>query len=210
MIRTRLVGLVAAVAAAALTVPTLAPAADAASSPDVPTITAVAGIYPHFAGGSALESPIDKVYGPAKKCGKTKRIKGATGTSASYTTAAYDSPTGAAPGLTVIAYRLSSPAKAKGLLASSAAQAKKCPGGGIAVPGIKDTKVEKFKTKLGDTSSGYTVAVTTDDGGSYISNVILARKGKTIVTTLVSSVDGQTPDVGTSVKAAQLALKTAS
>jgi hypothetical protein len=209
MIRTRLVGLVAATAAAALTVPALAPAADAASHPKVPTVAAVEAVYPHFAGGSVLENPINKVYGPAKKCGKTKRIKG-TGTSASYVTAGYDAPTGAAPGLTVVAYRLPSPAKAKGLLSSSATQAKKCPGGGIVVPGIKDTKVKKFKVKIGDTSTGYTVTVSTEDGGSYISNVILARKGKTIVSTLVSAMDGQAPSVSSSVKAAQLALKTAS
>ena len=208
MLRTRLLGVVAAVAAATLTVPTLAPTAGAAARPKVPTIAQVQGVFPHLAGGSVLVTPIKKVYGPAKKCGKTTRIKGASGTSGSYTTADFAVPTAVAPTLLVTAYRLPSPAAAKKLLASAAKQAKKCPGGGIVVPGIKDTTVTKFKTKLGNTSEGYTVTITTDSG-SYVSNVILVRKGKTILNTVVTSMDGQAPAVSTSIKAAQVALKTA-
>ena len=69
-----------ALAAPALTVVALAPAANAAA--EVPTIDAVAKIYSHLEGGTASVST-SKVYGPAKKC-KTKVIKGASQTSASY------------------------------------------------------------------------------------------------------------------------------
>lgn len=209
MIRHHLVRLAVTVAAAALTVPALAPAATAASTPSVPTLAAAAKVYPHLSGGSFYESPTDKVYGPGKKCDQTKRIKGATGNSAAYLAPNTSSTTGAAPGLTVIAYRLPSAAKAKSLLSSSAQKVKKCKGGGVVIPGVKSTKVKKLKVKLGDTSTGYTVTVKTDDA-TYINNMILVRKGKHIVMALVSSMDGVVPSVKKTVEVTKLALKTAS
>ena len=66
----------------ALAVPALASSATAAPTVKVPTINAAAKVYPHLAGGTATESAT-KVYGPGKKCGQTKVIKGATGRTAS-------------------------------------------------------------------------------------------------------------------------------
>ena len=210
MLRNTIARLGVAVATAALMVPALASTATAAPAyPKVPSVAAVAKVYPHFAGGTVYASKIDKVYGPGKKCNQSKRIKGAVGNSASYLTADSASPTGATPGYTVIAYRLPSVAKAKALITTSGKRAKTCPGGGTVVPGIKSTKVKKLKVKLGDSSQGYTVTVKTNSG-KYISNTFLVRKGKVIVTVLVSSMDGKTPALKKSVKAAKLALKTAS
>lgn len=210
MIRTRLARLAPAVAAAALLVPALAPAAQAAPAPKVPSVAAIAKVYPHYAGGQAYEGTIKDVRGPGKKCNKTTKVKGATGTTVTYLTADSAPATGAAPGMTLVAYRLPSPAKAKALLASYAKQAKKCPGGGIVVPGIKSTKANAFKVKLGNTSQGVTVTIKTDDGSTYVSNVILARKGKFIINAITTATDGKKPSVKKSIKAAALALKTAS
>lgn len=210
MLRTRIARLGVAVAAAALTVPALVPAAQAAPAPKVPSVAAVAKIYPHFSGGQMFASKIDDVRAPAKKCNQTKKVKGATGNSASYQTADMAGGTGAAPGLTVVAYRFPSPAKAKSFLGAAARQAKKCPGGGIVVPGIKSSKAKAFKTKIGDTSQGVTVTITTDSGTKYVSNVVVARKGKFIVNTVTTAADGKKPSTAKSVKATALALKTAS
>lgn len=210
MLRTRLAHLTVTVAAAGLLVPALAPAAHAAPAPKVPSVAAVAKVYPHFAGGQSFESTIDDVRAPGKKCDQTTKVKGATGTGVSYMTADAAGSTGAAPGLTLVAYRLPSAAKAKALLASYARQAKKCPGGGVVVPGIKSSKAKAFKVNIGDMSQGVTVTVTTDSGSTYISNIILVRKGKFIVNTITSAADGKKPAVKKSVKAAQLAVKTAS
>lgn len=210
MLRTRLARLSTAVAAAALLVPALAPAAQAAPAPKVPSVAAIAKVYPHFEGGQSYVSKIDDVRAPAKKCNQTKKVKGATGVGASYSPADMAGGTGAEPGLTIVAYRLPSPAKAKALLSSYARQAKKCPGGGIVVPGIKSTKAKAFKVKIGDMSQGVTVTITTDSGTTYVSNVVLARKGKFIVNTVTTAADGKKPAVKKSVKATALALKTAS
>ena len=209
MLRTRLARLAPAVAAAALVVPSLAPAAQAAPAPKVPSVAAIAKVYPHLAGGQAFESKIDDVRAPAKKCNKTTKVKGATGTGVTYLTADSAPATGAAPGLTLVAYRLPSAAKAKALLASYATQAKKCPGGGIVVPGITSTKAKAFKVKLGDTSQGVTVTIKTDSGATYVSNVILVRTGKFIVNAVTSASDGVKPSTKKSIKAAALAVKTA-
>ncbi len=191
-------------------VPALAPAAQAAPAPKVPSVAAVAKVYPHFAGGQSFESKIDDVRAPAKKCNRTKKVKGATGNGASYMAPDAAGGTGAKPGLTVVAYRFPSPAKAKSFLGAAARQAKKCPGGGIVVPGIKSTKAKAFKVKLGDTSQGVTVTIKTDSGSTYVSNVVVARKGKFIVNTVTTAMDGTKPVVKKSIKATALALKTAS
>lgn len=211
MIRTRIVArLGVAVAAAALTVPALAPAAQAAPAPKVPSVAKVAKVYPHFKGGQIFESKINDVRAPAKKCNQTKKVKGAVGNGASYMTADAAGGTGAQPGLTVVAYRFPSPAKAKSYLTAAARQAKKCPGGGIVVPGIKSSKAKAFKVKIGDTSQGVTVTITTDSGTKYVSNVVVARKGKFIINTVTTAADGKKPAVKKSIKVSALALKTAS
>jgi hypothetical protein len=210
MIRTRITRLGVAVAAAALTVPALVPAAQAAPAPKVPSVAAVAKVYPHFAGGQIFESTIDDVRAPAKKCNQTRKVKGATGRGASYATADAAGGTGAEPGLTVVAYRFPSPAKAKSFLGAAARQAKKCPGGGVVVPGIKSTRAKAFKTRIGDTSQGVTVTIRTDSGTTYVSNVIVARKGRFIVNTVTTAADGNKPAVKKSVKVTALAVKTAS
>ena len=205
----RLVRVLAAVIAPALLVPTLAPAAHAAATPKVPSLAKVAKIYPHLEGGSFYENPTTKVYGPAKKCNKTKRVKGATGNSASYLEAGATSTTAAKPGVTVVAYRFPSPAKAKTYLKAAQAKTKKCPSGGMATGSTKKAKLKKIKVGLGDQRWGYTVKVKLDSG-TYISNMILVRKGKSIVMTLVSSMDGKTPSVKKSIKLTKLTMTTAS
>ncbi|HEY1116601.1 MAG TPA: hypothetical protein VGE43_02780 [Acidimicrobiales bacterium] len=210
MLRTRLARLSTAVAAAALLVPALAPAAQAAPAPKVPTLKAVTKIYPHFAGGEAYRSTFDEVYAAGKKCNETKSVKG-TGSGASFAMA--DGGTGGTagkPALTLIAYRLPSPAKAKALLAGYARQAKKCPGGGVPASGIKSTRAKAFKVNIGDTSQGVTVTVKTDDGSTFTSNVVLVRKGKHVVYTLTSAKGAKKPSVKKSVKVSALTLKTAS
>ena len=209
-----------ALAAPALTVVALAPAATAAA--EVPTIDAVAKIYPHLEGGTASVST-SKVYGPAKKC-KTKVIKGASQTSASYSPD-YSSGdpdvftmSGAHPGVSATAMEFPSTKAAIAYLHGYSKYTKDCPGstpggggsgGGGGTPDCK-TSMKKIKFTLGDERWGYQMRSTCKTGTqttTMVFNSLFARKGKFIVYTSAMSMDATAPSIPLSIDMTELALK---
>lgn len=208
-----------ALVAPAITVLALAPAATAAA--EVPTIDAVAKIYPHLEGGTASVST-SKVYGPAKKC-KTKVIKGASQTSASYSPD-YSSGdpdvltmTGAHPGVSATAMKFPTTKAAIAYLHGYSKFAKDCPGGtpggggggGGGTPDCK-TSMKKIKFTLGDERWGYQMRSTCKSGTqttSMVMNSLFARKGKSIVYTSAMSMDATAPSIPLSIDLTELALK---
>lgn len=198
-------------AAAALVVPATASTASAAKAPGVPGVAAVAKIYPHLAGGSATKGTASIVRLPGKKCdGQGKKVKGAKQTFVSYSAAdATSAGTGKEPTLIVSATRFPSAKAATGYLKASATAAKKCPTAGLPDLGDIQVKVSKIKVNLGQQSWGYRVKVVSESF-TVVTNSILVRKGKNIVSTGASSLDGTAPSKTKSVKLTKLALKTAS
>ena len=209
-----------AFAAPALTVVALAPAATAAA--EVPTIDAVAKIYPHLEGGTASVST-SKVYGPAKKC-KTKVIKGASQTSASYSPD-YSSGdpdvftmTGEHPGVSATAMEFPNTKAAIAYLHGYSKYTKDCPGsnpggggsgGGGGTPDCK-TSMKKIKFTLGDERWGYQMRSTCKTGTqttTMVFNSLFARKGKFIVYTSAMSMDASAPSIPLSIDMTELALK---
>lgn len=211
-----------ALAVPALTVTALGSTATAAPGAKVPTIEAVAKIYPHLAGGTATESAT-KVYGPGKKCGTTKVIKGASGRSASYspdyTSGDPDAYliTGERPSVSVQAYKFPTTKAAIKYLHGYAAYAKKCPGtnpggggtGGGGTPKCK-TKMKKIAFKLGNERWGYQIKSTCTIGGqetSSVFNSLFSRKGRFIVYTGAMSMDATAPSIPKSIQLTATALK---
>lgn len=196
-------------AAAALVVPTTATSATAAAAPGVPKVAAVAKIYPYLAGGSATTGKSSDVRLPSKKCnGKGTKVKGAKQAYAYYMSAdpADMASTGKQPTISVTATRFPSAARAKGYLKAASTAAKKCATSGI--PGSSDLKVKvtKIKLNLGQQRWGYQVKIT-GDNLTIVTNSILVRQGKNIVTTGATSQDGTAPAKSKSVKLTKLALK---
>lgn len=194
---------VVALAVPVLAVPPLTTPAHAAKAPKVPAVAQVAKIYPHLAGGTASTSTSS--VKSIKKCKSGKAIKGATSASAAYSPAQYATPTAAAPLVYVSALKFRN-TKAAVKYLRSASKATKCP---VDVGGTKvKVKVKKLKVRLGDQSWGYTVTATIS-GQKFVSQSVVARKGKKIITTGVSATDGGTPSAKKAVKLAKLTLKTA-
>jgi hypothetical protein len=212
-----------ALAVPALTVTALGTSATAAPGAKVPTIDTVAKIYPHLTGGTATESAT-KVYGPGKKCGTTKVIKGASGRSASYAPD-YSSGdpdvyamTGERPSVSVQAYKFRTTKDAIKYLHGYAAQAKKCPGtnpggggtGGGGTPKCT-SKMKKIAFKLGNERWGYQIRSTCkigDQTTSSVFNSLFSRKGRFIVYTSAMSMDATAPSIPKSVQLTKVALKT--
>jgi hypothetical protein len=214
-----------ALAAPALIVPAFASTATAAATAQVPGIDAVAEIYPHLEGGTATESA-GKVYGPGKKCGTTKVIKGASQRSASYSPD-YTSGdpeayvvNGERPMVSATAMQFPSTKAAVAYLHGYAASTKHCPsnpggGSGGGGGGAQDCKssMKKIKFKLGDERWGYQIKSTCKTGDqttSMVFNSLFARKGKFIVYTSAMSMDATAPSIPKSIDMTDLALKTVS
>ncbi|HYF73515.1 MAG TPA: hypothetical protein VD864_11885 [Nocardioides sp.] len=213
-----------ALAVPALTVPTLATPATAAGA-QVPGIDAVAEIYPHLEGGTASESA-GKVYGPGKKCGTTKVIKGASQRSASYSPD-YSSGdpdayvvNGERPMVSATAMQFPTTKAAIAYLHGSAKSTRDCPGGGGpgggggggGTPDCKSS-MKKIKFSLGDERWGYQIKSTCKTGDqttSMVFNSLFARKGKFIVYTSAMSMDATAPSIPKSIDMTDLALKTVS
>lgn len=206
MPRLRLIRPLVALAATALLVPTLAAPASAAKVPPVPSLAKVAKIYPHVKGGERYAYPMETVEGPGKKCDTTKKIKGATGNGAAYMEAEPTGATAKKPSLSVTAIRFKSAKAATNYLKASTRYAKKCGTGGGSG---KKPKVTTFKVKLGNQSWGASVKSKVGDT-TFVANLVGVRKGKHLVTTLVSSADGKKPSVKKTIKLTRLALNTAS
>lgn len=208
-----------ALVAPAITVLALAPAATAAA--EVPAIDAVVKIYPHLEGGTANVST-SKVYGPAKKC-KTKVIKGASQTTASYSPD-YSSGdpdvftmTGARPGVSATAMKFPTTKAAIAYLHGYSKYAKDCPGstpgggggGGGSAPDCKSS-MKKIKFTLGDERWGYQMKSTCKSGTqttSMVFNSLFARTGRFIVYTSAMSMDASAPSIPLSIDMTELALK---
>lgn len=223
MSRQRLTRALIALAVPALIVPAIASSATAAATVKVPTVEAVAKIYPHLAGGTSSESAA-KVYGPGKKCGQTKVVKGASGRTASYSPdyssgdpAAY-LMTGERPSVYVQAYKFPTTKAAIQYLHGYAAQAKKCPtpnpggGGGGGTGGKPDckTSMKKIAFKLGNERWGYQMKSTCTTAGettSSVFNTLFARQGRFIVYTGAMSMDASAPSIPKSVALTKLALQ---
>jgi hypothetical protein len=209
-----------ALAVPALTVPALATSATAAATAQVPTVDAVAGIYPHLAGGTAQEFA-DKVLGPGKKCKAGKPIKGASSRSASYTpdysTADPSAlmPTGATPMVQVTAMKFPSAKVAIDYLHGFQTSTKGCPGagggtgGGTGGGGQTDCKssMKKIKFALGDERWGYQMK-SVCPGSSTVMNMLFARKGKFVVYANTMSMDATAPSIPSSIDLTKLALGT--
>ncbi|MBA2954161.1 hypothetical protein GON03_07495 [Nocardioides sp. MAH-18] len=208
-----------ALAVPALILPAAATTATAAAPAKVPTIDAVAGIYPHLAGGIANASS-SKVIGPGKKCKPGKAIKGASSTSASYspdyTTADPSAlmPTGATPMVTVTAMKFPNAKAAIAYLHGYQASTKDCPGGGGGTGGggggsLPDckTSMKKIKFTLGDERWGYQTKADCPET-STVMNMLFARKGKFIVYANAMSMDATAPSIPSSIDLTKLALST--
>ncbi len=213
-----------ALVAPALIVPALATSATAAGA-EVPGIDAVAEIYPHLEGGTVSESA-GKVYGPGKKCGTTKVIKGASQRSASYSPD-YSSGdpdvfmmTGEHPGVSATAMEFPTTKAAIAYLHGSAKATKDCPtnpgggsgGGGGGQPDCK-TSMKKIKFSLGDERWGYQMRSTCTSGDqttSMVFNTLFARKDRFIVYTSAMSMDATAPSIPKSIDMTDLAIKTVS
>jgi len=207
-----------ALVAPALIVPALATSASAAA--EVPGIDEVATIYPHLDGGTATEST-SKVYGPGKKC-KTKAIKGASQTTASYSPD-YSSGDpdvfvvdGEHPMVSATAMEFPSTKAAVKYLHGYAKFTKDCPGsnpgggggGGGQGPDCK-VSMKKIKFDLGDERWGYQIRSTCkvgDQTTSMVFNSLFARKGKFIVYTNAMSMDATAPSIPKSIDMTELAL----
>ena len=206
-----------ALAVPALFLPAAVTTASAAPTAKVPTIDAVAGIYPHLAGGTANEST-SKVLGPGKKCKAGKAIKGASSTSASYSpdylTADPESlmATGATPMVSVTALKFPSAKAAIAYLRGSQTSAKDCPGGGGGtgggggggLPACKSS-MKKIAFSLGNERWGYQMKSSCPDNSSVM-NMLFARKGKFIVYANVMSMDATAPSIPASINLTKLAL----
>lgn len=210
-----------ALAGPALIVPALATSATAAGA-QVPGIDAVAEIYPHLEGGTASESA-GKVYGPGKKCGSTKVIKGASQRSASYSPDDSSGDpdayvvNGERPMVSATAMQFPSTKAAVKYLHGYADSTKHWPanpggGGGGGTPDCK-TSMKKIKFSLGDEHWGYQMKSTCKAGDqttSMVFNTMFARKGKFIVYTSAMSMDASAPSIPKSIEMTDLALKTVS
>ena len=209
----------------AVSVPALVGSATAATGAKVPSIEAVAKIYPHLKGGTATESG-GKVYGPGKKCGTTRVIKGASQRSASYSPD-YSSGdpsvyqmTGAHPGVSATAMKFKTTKAAVSYLHGYADYAKRCPatnpgGGGGGGGGGADCKssMKKIKFSLGNERWGYQIRSTCKIGDQTMTSVfnsLFARKGRFIVYTSAMSMDATAPSIPKSVQMTKLALQTVS
>lgn len=208
-----------ALAVPALILPAAATSATAAAPAKVPTIDAVAGIYPHLAGGTATESS-SKVLGPGKKCKPGKPIKNATSTSASYTpdyTTADPStlmPTGATPSISVTAMKFPNAKTAIAYLHGFEKSYKDCPGGGGGTGGgggLPDCKssIKKIKFKLGHERSGSQITSVCPDSSSAM-NMLFVRQGKFVVYATAMSMDATAPSIPSSIDLTKLALDTVS
>lgn len=214
-----------ALIAPAFIVPVLATSATAAGA-EVPGIDAVAEIYPHLEGGTANESA-GKVYGPGKKCGTTKVIKGASQRNASYSPD-YSSGdpdayavTGERPMVSATAMQFPNTKAAIKYLHGYADSTKHCPanpgggsggGGGGGTPDCR-TSMKKIKFSLGDERWGYQMKSTCKTGDqttSMVFNTLFARQGKFIVYTSAMSMDATAPSIPKSIDMTDLALKTVS
>jgi hypothetical protein len=214
-----------ALAVPVLAVPALTTSATAAGSgAKVPTVGAVAKIYPHLAGGTASTSS-GKVFGPGKKCGTSKAIKGASQRTASYAPD-YSSGdpdaylmTGARPSVYVTAMKFRNAKAAIKYLHGYAAYAKKCPGtnpgggngGGAGQPKCKAT-TKKIKFRLGNERWGYQMRSTCKIGtqtSSSVINTLFARKGRYVVYTGAMSMNATAPSIPKSIALTRLAVKTA-
>ncbi|GAA4711355.1 hypothetical protein [Nocardioides conyzicola] len=208
----------------ALAVPALASSATAAPTVKVPTINAAAKVYPHLAGGTATETAT-KVYGPGKKCGQTKVVKGASGRTASYAPD-YSSGdpdaylmTGERPSVSVQAFKFPTAKAAIAYLRGYAKQAKHCPGtnpggggGGTGGQPHCTSKTKKIAFKLGNERWGYQIRSTCtigDQTTSSVFNSLFARKGRSIVYTTAMSMDATAPSIPKSIAFTGIALKTA-
>jgi hypothetical protein len=208
----------------AVTVPALATSATAAGSAKVPSVEATATIYPHVATSSESTS---KVFGPGKKCGSQKVIKGASQTSASYSPD-YSSGdptlfamTGERPSVSATAMKFANPKAAIAYLHGYETYTKKCPvtnpggGGGGTGGGLPDckTSMKKIAFKLGDERWGYQIKSTCTIAGQATSSVInslFVRDGKYVVYTSAMSMDATAPSIPKSVQFTKLALTTVS
>lgn len=198
-----------ALAVPVLAVPALTTPAVAASAPKVPTVAKVAKIYPYLAGGTATEAT-SKVKSAGKNCKAGKPVKGASARSASYMPADFTAGGSAAsPYVYTSALKFRNAKDAAAYLKGSSKNTKKCPGIDLGTGGDVKVKVKKLKFKLGDESWGYTVT-TTFSGTTSVSQSLLARKGKIIITVGASAMDGGTPSAKQATKLAKLTLKTAS
>ncbi|MFC7494494.1 MULTISPECIES: hypothetical protein [unclassified Nocardioides] len=207
-----------------VTVPVLATSATAAGAAKVPTAEATAKIYPHV---STVSESTSKVFGPGKKCGSQKVIKGASQTSASYSPdysdpALLEDPTafemtGERPGLSATAMKFPSTKAAIDYLHGYEKYAKKCPvtnpggGGGGGTGGQPDCKssMKKINFKLGDERWGYQMKLTCPDS-STVMNSLFARDGKFVVYTTAMSMDATAPSIPKSVEFTKLGLTTVS
>ena len=216
-----------ALAVPALIVPALATSATAAGAAKVPTVEATAKIYPHVATVSESSA---KVYGPGKKCGQQKVVKGASQTTGSYFPD-YTSPeyaegdpslfvmSGERPSLYATAIKFPNPKAAIAYLHGYEKYTKKCPvknpGGGGTGGGQPDCKssMKKIAFKLGDERWGYQLKATCTISGqptSMVTNSLFVRDGKYVVYTGATSMDATAPSIPKSVEFTKLALTTVS
>lgn len=208
----------------AVTVPALAMSATAAGAAKVPSVEATAKIYPHV--GTSSEST-SKVYGPGKKCGQQKVVKGASQTTAAYSPD-YTAPeyasgdpslyetTGERPSVYATAIKFKNAKAAIAYLHGYQKSAKKCPvtvPGGGAGGGKVDCKssMKKIGFKLGNERWGYQMKATCTIAGqatTMVTNSLFVRSGKHVVYTGATSMDQTAPSIPKSVQFTKLALKT--
>jgi hypothetical protein len=207
-----------ALAVPALVVPALvAPATAAGKGPGVPAIPAVAKIYPHLKGGHATVTAQPKIFGPGKKCKQGKVIKGASGRMATYLAPFNTNDpdafamTGRKPSLYVSALKFPTAKSAVRYLHGWSTSTKKCPvsgaGGGTGGPKVKIT-MKKIRFTLGNERWGYQVKVVTKQL-TTISNTLFVRKGRYVVYTGATSMDGVAPSIPKSVQFTKTALRAA-
>lgn len=206
----RLTRALIALAVPALTVSALTtPATAATKGPAVPTVEQVAKVYPHLAGGTAYAAS-SKVLGLGRNCKPGKPIKGASATTASYTSAdpADYAATAARPMVYASAMRFRSAQDAIAYLHASTKGAGKCPVTDPATGEHVKVSIKKIRFKLGDERWGYTVTASMADV-TTVSHSLLVRAGKVVVSTGAMSMDGAAPDVARAVKLTAVALRTA-
>lgn len=210
----------------AVIVPALATSATAAGAAQVPTVEATAKIYPHVA---TISESSAKVYGPGKKCGQQKVIKGASQTTGSYSPD-YSSPeyaagdpslyevTGERPSVYATAIKFPNAKAAIAYLHGYQKYTKKCPvtnpGGGTGgdKPDCK-TSMKKIGFKLGDERWGYQMKAACTIAGqatTMVSNSLFVRQGKYVVYTGATSMNQTAPSIPKSVEFTKLALTTVS
>ncbi|MDF1603340.1 hypothetical protein [Nocardioides sp. YIM 152315] len=212
----------------AVTVPALATSATAAGAAKVPSVDATAKIYPHV--GTSSESS-SKVYGPGKKCGQQKVVKGASQTSASYSPD-YSDPavvadpsafemTGERPSVSATAMKFPNAKAAIAYVHGYDKYTKKCPvtnpggGGGNGGGQLPDCKssMKKIAFKLGDERYGYQFRSTCTISGqpsTSVMNTLFVRDGKYVVFANAMSMDATAPSIPKSVEFTRLALRTVS